>query len=122
MDVFERLCWWWAKRNTLAIEQAERIGAGVYRYEDLFGEATRDEWIPRLLKQITQFPGGFAARWQYRPELFGKRTNVALRTGFKGWESWEDETLYRFNEQCGALMERMGYGTEPEWQERISSL
>jgi hypothetical protein len=122
MGLFERLCWWWAKRNSLAMEQAERIEARVCRFEDLFGSETRDEAFTEMLRYVTSFPDGFRAGWEYKPELFLKKTNVEFSSKFPKWDQWDADRAGLLYEHCNGLMERLGYGSEATWKEMTGSL
>lgn len=122
MSAFERLCWSWAVENAYAVESASKCDAvRILRYEDLFGESSRDKTFRELLEFVTAFPNGFSAGWTYRPELVKVKVDSTGQGAFSDWTEWKGGDVMTLNRHCGPLMERFGYGIEPEWQSRVES-
>jgi len=119
MTVFEKLCWLWAKENSYALECAERSDAiRIFRYEDLFSKMGNYETMGEMLEFITKFPCGFKAEWSLKPELLEQKVNSRNGT-FPGWNKWSDDQAKLLDTHCRPLMEKFGYGGEPEWQGKL---
>lgn len=120
---FEKLCWAWARENALALECASRTEAAkVFRFEDLFSGDTAQEHFVQLLRFVTRFPNGFEARWVFKPELLSQKVHSTSDGAFPGWRMWESKYVQQLDRHCRGLMERFGYGQEPEWQEKLRAL
>jgi hypothetical protein len=123
MTHFEKLCWVWARENSYALECARKTDAAkVFRYEDLFGEQTRDDTFTQMLKFMTRFPSGFVAKWTYKPELLRQKVHSTSERKFPKWTEWSSEKAKLLDRHGRVLMDQFDYGKEPEWLEKIGRI
>lgn len=115
MPAHLRMAWRWKVINE-HLDRGLSLYPGRYHrlaFEDLFvGEATG-------LKQLVELCD---LPWKpnFRDSL-GTRANASRRKSFPHWRDWSDEMAQDVHCVCGELMNRYGYGREPEWGVKLSS-
>ncbi len=115
---FQKICWLWRFHIEYALKSIEKNKqAMTVKYEDLLQTKQPKEAILNLLKHLTLFPNGFQAEYQYNNELAGVKFHESQNDHFPKWESWSLNHVRDFQEICGNLSTRLGYGIESQWQE-----
>ena len=115
---FEKLAWEWSVENARLTDAAERNeNARLWRYEDLFGG---DESHIADLVRFAAAHGRF--EYQTRPvEGVTDMIVNASRGAAPDWPRWSGAQAAIVDELCGPLMQRFGYGREPEWLALVAS-
>jgi hypothetical protein len=112
-DWIERAAGVWSIVNAMLCEAAPRYPHyHRLRYEELF-DASHSGL--RALCAILGVPyrEGDAA---VAP---GERMNASRLRTLPGWREWSDEQCAALDRICAPLMREFGYGSEPEWLERV---
>jgi len=111
---FERLAWEWRViYGHLARATEGAKNARMFRFEDLFagdGAAMAD---------LVLFAASHGQRrYSVRSlEGFTARVHNSSHGSAVQWEAWTPEQARFVQHLCGPLMERWGYGMEPEWKD-----
>ncbi len=110
-DEYERMAWVWAFKNrTMQETYGDRPGFKTFRFEDLVqgGSPSLAPFLEALgLPYEDDMINDFA-----RPE------NASIPR-MAAWTDWPAARCATVQETCGDLMERFGYGGEPEWLARV---
>ncbi len=112
-DEYERMAWVWAFKNRVMQETyAHRPGFQTFRFEDLVkgGSPALREFVEAL-------------GLPYDPDMvqdFARPENVS-KPRVDRWADWPAERCTTVQAICGDLMERFGYGGEPEWQGKLDA-
>jgi hypothetical protein len=119
MSDFEKVCWTWRAINQELVGSTDKDShARLYRFEDFFLADDRMKSVTDMLCFITNF-GERSYPWHLLPDLFDRRINEADRARFPDWHDWSREHARHLEEICGPLMQRFGYGDEPEWRAKV---
>jgi hypothetical protein len=124
MRLFEKLCWAWTFINTYAIESMGSLAhMRMYRFEDLFDASNGYQGLIELVRCATDFnavdPGQRTDVRTMVAHAAKKKINEPAARRFPGWRSWGREDARDLQRICGVLMERLGYGKEPGWREKL---
>ncbi|HOB15543.1 MAG TPA: sulfotransferase [Defluviitoga sp.] len=121
MSKFERYCWYYNKLNTFVLDSMkDKKNFRLYRYEDLFLSKSRNEFFLDFLEFCSKFSDGFSRKYQFKPELLDKKLNSSADNyKLPHWKEWDRKMAQKMHEHCGKLMERFGYGKEPEWINKL---
>ena len=123
MSKIERYAWYYNKLNTFVLDTMEnRKNFRVYRYEDLFLSDRKNDFFIDFLEYCSKFPDGFSKRYQFKPQLLSKKLNSSAdKYKIPHWKKWDKKMAQDIQRHCGKLMERFGYGKEPEWLDKLST-
>jgi len=119
---FQKLCWAWNKITNFAIFRAghdDRLR--IFKHEDLFLSSHRYEHMRELLEAVSVFPDGSSCNYNL-PEGILDKVIHASKKKFTAWPEWSPVVCQQLHEICGQTMKQFGYGEEPEWKGKLSSL
>lgn len=113
---FGRLAWdWHLLYSCIDKAASENALAKVFRFEDIFSNENSN------VRDLVDFAAQHGERRYPVQSLDGFIDDV--RNSSKGqkrhWRSWSSEEARLLDSLCGPLMQKYGYGTEPEWLELI---
>jgi len=123
MGKFEKFAWYYNKLNTLVLNSMKgKKNFKLYRYEDLFISKNKEENFKELLEFSTRFDDGFIRYYDFQPSLLNKKINSSADNyKIPHWKEWDKKMANTLQKHCEDLMEKFGYGKEPEWLEKLSS-
>ena len=117
---FEKLCWYWRKHAQYALETIPKNqNSKMIKYEKLFDNSRHIEEMTDLLKYLTHFSNGTKLNFKYDGELKTAKFHESRKNNFPKWKDWTQQLVNQYQEICGDLMQKLGYGQEPEWQKKI---
>lgn len=117
---FQKLCWAWNKITSFALSRVRSDPKlRVFRYEDLFLDPNRYEYMNNLLETVTNFPDGVKIAHNLSESNL-KRVVHASRKRFPPWAEWEPKLSRHLHMICGENMAYLGYGWETAWKDKIS--
>jgi hypothetical protein len=120
MPLFEKLAWSWSARHSHVLPRlAGEPRIRVVRYEDLFEGEQKAAHFRAMLEFVTSFPDGCQAPFTFNPAILGKRSHSTRDGAFPHWRDWSPELARSLDALCGEAMRPFGYGTEPEWTEKL---
>ena len=106
-DMLFRVANYWRVVNENLIKLANsKHPYELYRFEDLFDKSNGG------LRKISKSLG-----LEFKPDQV-KRVNQSNKKIRSSWSNWTDEEIQKVNEICSPLMQKFGYGNEPQWIER----
>lgn len=106
---FDQLCWAWARLNEFALNAiSKNPNARVFRFESIFTEKDRYQYLNDLLTFATSIPGIDAERIGPTDGWLEKKIHQSA-DGFPAWDQWTKEQKNQFEQICGPLMEKLGY-------------
>jgi hypothetical protein len=110
---FEKYCWVWDFKNRVMsrMENSPTPYLRV-RFEDLFSVNPE-----HVFQQVTNFLGFPPA--EHIREKFREPANTSKPTFFPEWREWTPSQAVQLQALCGAQMQALGYGVEPEWQGKL---
>ncbi|MFO7904727.1 MAG: sulfotransferase [Pirellulaceae bacterium] len=114
---FERLAWEWSFVYGRLQAHVERNGnARIFRFEDLFGSATKD-----AMNELVAFAASHGGRgYDFEvPDDFTKTVCNASHGAAPNWNEWSPEQAWLVDALCGSLMVKYGYGQEPSWKKKV---
>lgn len=111
----ERFAWVWNFKN-LFINRLEESAVPYLsvRFEDLFSA----EGAVSTFQRITEFIG--LKDVVPNAGYFQKSINASKNAHLPEWIQWSPQMCNKVDRICRAGMKKYGYGTEPEWIDRIS--
>lgn len=119
-STFQKLCWAWQKLVSFALESIEREPRiRCYKYEDLFVGQRRYDTLREMLVFMSRFPDGTSVKFIIPEGILSKVVHGSEKR-FPGWRQWSIPQCQQVGEMCGPLMEKLGYGEEPEWKARLA--
>ncbi len=119
LDQIGRLAWEWGLiAERLSTAAAVSPNVRIFRFEDVFSGD------PDALSQFIDFTVTHDTGPSHTvgdiSEILGDVRNAS--SGKKhSWHSWSDAQIAAVARFCGPGMAVHGYGTEPEWQERVAA-
>lgn len=113
MRRFERVCWAWGAINGAMADGIEQLEHGeLFRYEDMFLDP-QGEAMEAFMRHITEWDDH---RYAYALDSDVVRGRLhASEDRFPAWREWSPAQARCLERHCAALMQRFGYGGEPEW-------
>ncbi|NWF64971.1 MAG: sulfotransferase [Chloroflexi bacterium] len=110
---FEKYCWVWDFKNRIMsrLENSTTPYLRI-RFEDLFNENPEPAF-----QRIIEFFG--LPPIENIREKFREPANTSKPTFFPEWREWTPSQAVQLQALCGAQMKALGYGAEPEWQEKL---
>lgn len=121
MGLFERNCWLWAAENRWALQCArQNENARIWKFEDIFLSPSRYRYFCNLLDYVTVFPGGLKVDYRRSRPMLEMKINRSKRANFPHWTLWTPRMMKQFQDICGDLMGKLGYGKEPKWQQKCA--
>ena len=117
LDPFGKLAWEWNAVYGKLDHFVSRCGNGrMYRFEDLFsGDGSTMENLVRFAASHEGVDFSVASLDGFSDDVRNASTGSAT-----DWPSWVPERARLLDEICGSLMQRYGYGHEPEWADLVS--
>lgn len=117
---FQKLCWVWNFMNHSFYRSLETNTAKIswFFFEDLFRDKKEDK-----VRDFLRFALGELHREKYVKQLhvrLHKKINHNARNDFPGWQQWDANRCRELMQLCGSLMQKLGYGLEPEWRDKIN--
>lgn len=118
MSKFEHFCWIWAYKNRMF----EKVGLDCrveylrIRMEDLMGSQDSAGRSLHGLASFLDVPAQRLAELMMKSPAMNRSTNRS----FPRWRSWTRRQAVILEKHCGPLMEKYGYGAEPEWRKLLS--
>jgi len=110
----ERAAGVWFIVNQLLCDAASRHpGYHRLRYEDLFDESHSGLRSVCAILGLPYRESGIAV-------APGERMNQSRLTALPDWREWSRERCVSLDRICMPLMRDLGYGSEPEWRERVA--
>lgn len=117
LDQVGRLAWEWSLIcRTLDAAAARSRLVEVFRFEDVFGPDRSH--LKRFVRFVSEHETGPRHDIGDVGAITGTVKNASSREG-RGWHGWTDAQLAAVEHFCGLTMRAHGYGTEPEWRERV---
>ncbi len=116
---FQKLCWVWHYMNNNFYEILQNGNENItyFLFENLFVKKDVDK-INELLK--------FALNDYYKIEclknmndILDVKINESEVKNFLEWNHWTNQQCKELHHLCGGLMQKLGYGKEKEWSEKI---
>jgi hypothetical protein len=111
MNRFEKVCWYWAKYNSVAADYCEKHPENSIRvkYEDIFLGQNKNGEISKLIRFI-----GLEDRMKFSPDEVFKsldnRSNASRHGELIGdYDTWTTEMKASFHAMLDAPMARFGY-------------
>lgn len=118
MTPFEKNCWHWKViYEHITAHAATDERARLFRYEDLFLGPEASAELQSMLAFMTRFED-VQLKYRCDPDVLERRLNASVQR-FDPWTRWSPERARSLEDICGPLMRRFGYGTEPEWKEKL---
>ncbi|MCL4269039.1 MAG: sulfotransferase domain-containing protein [Anaerolineales bacterium] len=112
---FQKYCWVWDFKNRIISRlEGYTLPYLCIRFEDLFEKDPETTF-----KQITDFIGLPPVKDIRR--RFSEPANSSKSTFFPEWHNWSPRQAAQLDTLCGKQMRRYGYGSEPEWLQKIQS-
>ena len=112
---FQKYCWVWDFKNRIMSRLANTNTPYLcVRFEDLFSKETEV-----VFEKITSFLGLPPIKNIH--ERFREPANTSQPTFFPEWHQWSNKQSGQLQVLCGTQMQKYGYGTEPEWMEKIQT-
>ncbi len=68
---------------------------------------------------VTHFPNGFRATWRFSSDVLSEKVHSTDHGAFPQWAAWHRAQAAQLQTHCGDLMQRFGYGQEPEWLAKV---
>lgn len=119
MNRFERICWDWAQINrTIRDDCTANDHCRVFRFEDLFARQGEASEMAAFLDFVRRHP---RRDYELKPDALrlDSVVNASRKDRQADWTLWEPDQARALDAICGSLMRAFGYGTEPEWLERV---
>lgn len=109
----EKYCWVWDFKNRImsTLEDSPTLYLRI-RFEDLFSANPAPAF-----HSITDFFG--LPPVENIHEKFREPANTSKPIFFPEWREWTEKQAAQLQSLCGARMSQFGYGTEPEWLQKI---
>lgn len=121
LSPFQKVCWLWRSHIEFVCKIIEKNpGAKIFCYEELFSKTNQTEKILDLLRYVTEFPDGTRADYDYQGQLDGVRFHAARLDSFPKWTDWDSRLVEEFQQICGDILLKQGYGQEELWHEKIA--
>jgi hypothetical protein len=120
MDRFERICWDWLQINrTIRDDCAANDLCRVFRFEDLFARQGETSEMGAFLDFVRRHP---RRDYELKPDALRLDgvVNASRKDRQADWTLWQPDQARALDAICGPLMRAFGYGTEPEWLERLA--
>ncbi|WP_147306640.1 MULTISPECIES: hypothetical protein [unclassified Wenzhouxiangella] len=112
-DTFGRLAWEWRFVYSRLDRYAQQLNnARMFRFEDLFGRESQTH-IAGLLRFCAEHSQN--TYYVNIPERFTLEKRNESYGSESGWHTWSESRRHLVNALCGPLMQKYGYGNEPEW-------
>lgn len=124
MDQFEKLCWAWQFINNYARETTNNDpNSRVYLFEDIFKSKKKTENLLELT-EFTQDIKNIKRKNQDHilkviDKTLGHKVNKPQTYDFPAWQEWDNSIAKKLQSICGELMDKLGYGTEEEWINKL---
>jgi hypothetical protein len=100
---FEKICWWWQKRDTIIYESVEnRADSITLKYEDIFD---KERGFPGVGK-ILEFVGLDAA---FHADMFSNKVNFTKEYVIPHWTEWDASLRRSFLTIAGERLTFYGY-------------
>lgn len=115
---FQKLCWVWNYMNSNLTHSLDRANVMSFTFEDLF--ISKDF---HLTKNMFDFIFEHSQTEKYVNEfmaLTDNKVNQTVFDTFPHWKQWSDDQCRTLHSFCGDLMVKLGYGSEPEWMEKVN--
>jgi len=116
---FQRICWVWNYINTNFYNSINGNNQNIrhYFFEDIFiknNENTIRDFLEFALDEY--FEEEYVARLQ---KMLQNKVNENTKQEFHKWHDWDKKHCQDLHYFCGDLMQKLGYGNETEWLEKI---
>jgi len=117
---FQKLCWVWNFINSNfynLLYESDCQNIRSYFFEDIF--IKKNETI---IRDFLHFTLDKYFKEHYVNQLFQllqKKAGQSIKKDFSLWIEWDKKSCQDLNYFCGDLMQKLGYGNEPEWIEKI---
>jgi hypothetical protein len=116
MSQFEKLCWVWVKINEYAYKTIEKNpNAKLYYFEDIFKSQKKYNNLNKLLEFVTSLEDVDIKYKDFKGKL-EEKVYKNPSSGFPHWKNWSKKYKNSFDEICGPLMSKLGYGHESKWK------
>ncbi|WP_320045058.1 sulfotransferase domain-containing protein [uncultured Desulfobacter sp.] len=121
MSKFEHFCWIWTFKNSLFEKKVKeyRVESFFLKFEllmDLKDPGKKPTETINALSSFLNVPESFLIEQvKNLPVLNSSRSKV-----FPKWDQWTSKQATILENQCGPLMRKYGYGSEPEWEKLIN--
>ncbi len=106
---FQKLCWAWSAIYAILLrETADDPNAIIVKFEDLFHNGQKYEYLDNLLGFIT----AFASRrfdWRTVQGVLEKTANPNISNAFPGWQDWKPEMKADLERLCANVAEKFNY-------------
>lgn len=124
MNQFEKLCWAWATVNKYILQTAkDNPNIKIYNFEDLFESNNKKENMLNLINFATSHNNSIIKKPENLENLIQNKIKTKINQPssyqFPKWPKWTQEQAKKLNKICGPIMEKFGYGQEPEWKQKI---
>ena len=117
LSKLERFAWVWNFKN-LYINQLEESAVPYLwiRFEDLFSPENAVKTFQRIME--------FIDLKDVEPDegYFQQSINASKSAHLPEWTQWSPRMCIKVDQICRSGMNKFGYGTEPEWIDRINHL
>jgi hypothetical protein len=114
MSTFERFCWVWDYKNRyLSNIRSTSTAFLQIRFEDFAGSGTDHPALGQLATFLGLPPPGGSTS--------DAPVNQTTNRQYPSWADWPPEQCRQLDTICGEQMRSFGYGTEPEWLEKLGA-
>jgi hypothetical protein len=119
-DRFQKLCWVWNYLNSTFYNAIDDSNPNIqyFFFEDIF---TKKD--PTTIKNFLKFTLNDYFNEEYVNQMLktlNKKVNQSTTKRFPQWPNWDRKQCKDLHYFCGELMQKLGYGNEPEWLEKIN--
>lgn len=116
---FRKLCWVWNYMNNKFYEyhQDSIHDIRLFFFEDIFIKNNQDKIRDFLKYSLSeQYDNYFL---QIFLKKLQTKVNKSHNKKFPEWKQWNKEYAKDLQSICGKSMKQLGYGTEPEWKQKL---
>lgn len=109
MSRFEKVCWYWCKKNKVICEALEFYDQSItVKFKDLFNTETSYAGLWEILRFLNLEERGLAQKEKIM-NLMTQKTNRSKKYLLKTWPNWSREQMDQFQAIIGPCMKQYGY-------------
>ena len=117
---FQKLCWVWNYMNSNFYNTLRENNKNVrhFFFEDIFMKKDKT-----TIRNFLQFALDDYFKEEYVNKMLGmlqNKVNENTQEEFPKWPDWDKKYCRDLHYFCGDLMQKLGYGNEPEWLEKLT--
>ncbi len=114
MSKFERVCWWWQKKDKIIYEAVKkRKNCVTIRFEDIFNEKSGYPGMKKIIDFINMDFDGHTELLNYNlilnSQTMNKKVNKPTDKNVPHWKHWDQNQIKQFKMIAGEHMKKYGY-------------